>query len=236
MRKKLLVLDVEGTLFESRIRLPGTELSSTIWQAIAAALGPAAEQDEIDTHRKWHAGEYSCYMEWMKDTIRIHKAHGLRRKAFAEIVSNACYNAGVQETLSKVDRQLYEPVLISGGFSELATRVNRDFGFNHSFAACTYFFDAEERLSGFNLLPCDFEGKLHFIRLMLQEYRLGDSDWVFVGDGLNDVKIASAAPLSVGYRPHPALAQVVTYSITNFSDLLGILAESSRVAALHDSA
>src|SRR5688572_13309167 len=69
--QRLLVLDVEGTLFDAGIRLPGTTLASTIWQAIAVALGPVAVEEEVATHHRWSRGEYPSYLAWMKDTIEI---------------------------------------------------------------------------------------------------------------------------------------------------------------------
>ena len=106
---------------------------------------------------------------------------------------------------------------------EVAARAQRDFGIIHAFAACEYFFGPDDRLAGYNLLPCDFSGKIDYIQLMLREYGIGPNDWVFVGDGLNDVPIARAAPISVGYRPHPALREVVTYVIDDFAQLNSLL-------------
>jgi len=60
---KLLVLDVEGTLFRAQVRLPGTTIDSTIWQGIANALGPDAIREEVATHKKWASGGYSSYTE-----------------------------------------------------------------------------------------------------------------------------------------------------------------------------
>jgi phosphoserine phosphatase len=68
----------------------------------------------------------------------------------------------------------------------------------------------------FGRVQCDFEGKIDFIRLMLREYRLGNSDWVFLGDDANDVNVAKLAPLSIGYRPHLDLMNVVTHAMENF--------------------
>jgi hypothetical protein len=54
-------------------------------------------------------------------------------------------------------------------------------------------------------MPCDFEGKIDFINLMLREYGLSPRDWMFVGDGMNDVTIAEKSPLSIGYCAHQKL-------------------------------
>lgn len=224
MSKRLLVFDVEGTLFRTDVRLPGTDLSSTIWQAIAARLGPAAVAEEVGTHQRWKNGGYGdSYVDWMKDTILIHQKFGLSRAVFEEIIAAAEYNEGVPETLRQIDRTRFEPVMITGGFFELASRVNRDFGFSHAFAACTYFFGGDGTLKGFNLLPCDFHGKIDFIKLMLREYGLGPQDWIFIGDGLNDVPIAREAPLSIGFRPHEGLAAVVNHRVTDFREIIKII-------------
>ncbi len=222
---KLLVFDVEGTLFQTKIRLPGTSIDSTIWQAIADALGPGAVSAEVETHGRWHRGEYRSYLDWMKDTIRIHQQYGLTERLFRRLIATAEYNAGVPETLASIDRSKYEMLLISGGFRELAARVQSDFAIRHAFAACEYIFDVGGNLSGFNLLPCDFDGKLDFIRLMLREYGLGANDWVFVGDGANDVPIAKAATVSIAYRGHPELKAVARHSLDSFAQLNALLAE-----------
>jgi phosphoserine phosphatase len=221
--RRLLVLDVEGTLFESGLKLRGTELTSTIWQAIATELGPEAVREEVETHGRWDRGEYSSYVAWMLDTIRIHRRHGLTESVFQELIAAASYNPGIEEAIRNVDREQWIPVLVSGGFRALAARAQADLNILHSFTACDYLFGDDGRIAGFNVLPCDFEGKLDFIRLMLREYRLADSAWAFVGDGANDVPIAMEAPYSIGYRAHPALRMVTTAQIDTFDNLIEVL-------------
>jgi phosphoserine phosphatase len=221
---KLLVFDVEGTLFGINIRLPGTSVDSTIWQSIAHALGPAAVKEEIESHRKWERGEYRNYMAWMEDTIAIHRKYGLRESLFKDLIARAQYNRGVVEALSRVDRKRYEMVLISGGFRELAARAQLDFDIKHAFAACEYLFDDSGELRSYNLLPCDFAGKLDFIELLLREYGLALDQWVFVGDGLNDVPVARGAPQAIGYRPHPELRKVCQQNLDEFQELIAALA------------
>jgi phosphoserine phosphatase len=222
---KLLVLDVEGTLFKTTVRIPDTHFDSTIWQGIAQILGPGAVNEEVETHRRWELGSYRSYLDWMKDTISIHMRWGLTERQFQKLVSSAEYNPHVLDTLSKLDRAEYEPLLISGGFRELAIRAQRDLKIIHAFAACEYLFSKDGRLETYNLLPCDFDSKINFIQLMIHEYDLGPYDWIYVGDGRNDVPVARIAPLSIGYRPHPDLKSVVSRSIDDFRDLLEILSK-----------
>jgi phosphoserine phosphatase len=219
---RLLVLDVEGTLFEPGVLLPGTSLTSSMWQAIASMLGSAAEAEEVATHQKWQSGGYANYMAWMAATIEIHVKHGLTESQFRSVVEASRYNEGVVEAITRIDRDSFTPILVSGGFRALADRAVVDLQIHHSFAACDYIF-RDGRLAGYNLLPSDFTGKIDFVRLMLSEYRLAADEWVFVGDGGNDVPVASAAPASIGYRPHPDLAAVVTNAIDDFSQLSEVL-------------
>ncbi|HEV8721569.1 MAG TPA: HAD family hydrolase [Candidatus Binatia bacterium] len=180
---KLLVVDLEGTIFRTDIRLPGTSISSTIWQGIANALGPEAIKEEVATHERWARKQYRSYIHWMEDTIAIHIKYGLTEEIFDRLISSAEYNDAVPVTLAKLDRTRYEPVIVSGGFRELARRAQSDLSIRHAFCACEYIFGEDSKLKFYNLLPCDFEGKIDFIRLMLREYKLTESDWVFVGDG-----------------------------------------------------
>lgn len=220
---KLLVLDVEGTLFKTKIRLPGTNLDSTIWQSLALALGPEAVKEEIETHDKWKNNEYCSYLDWMKETIAIHCKYKLNRDLFKKIIASAEYNEGALEVISKIDRSKYELVMVSGGFRELTIRAQKDLNIIHSFVACEYIFDDAGALRSYNLLPCDFRGKIDFINLLIREYNIAPADWIFIGDGANDVPIAETAPVSIGINPHRELARVVTWKINSFSELPDIL-------------
>lgn len=224
---RLLVLDVEGTIFRTDARSGGTS-SDSIWRGITRALGPDAIEDEIATHVRWREGHYRGYLDWVKDTISIHQRHGLTEAIFRGLIKCAEYNPGVEQTLRAIDRECYEILLISGGFRELAARVQNDFGVRHAFAACEYIFGQHGLLENYNLLPCDFVGKIEFIRLMLREYRLTSEDWLFVGDGPNDVPIARVAPISVAYSACAELQKVATYCTDFFPDLLNILRENGK--------
>ena len=159
----------------------------------------------------------------MKDTIRLHQQYGLTADLFGQVIEAAEYNPGVVETLRAIDRAQYEIVLISGGFRELARRAQLDIRIHHAFAACEYFFNNAGVLTDFNLLPCDFAGKIDFIRLMLREYQLTPQDWIFVGDGLNDIPVAKAAPVSLAYNGATELSAITTFAIDDFRELAEIL-------------
>jgi phosphoserine phosphatase len=219
---KLLVCDVEGTIFKKAFSLPNLELNSTIWHTLAFLLGEKAIQQEILTHQKWADCEYKNYTEWLLESISIHMENGLTQDIFEKAINSAEYNSGVFDFFNNLDRNIYIPVLISGGFQNLSQRAQIDLKIFHSFTACTYYF-RNGILTGYNLLPSDFNGKVGFLKLVLDEYGLTNDDLIFIGDGKNDIEIAKYAKISFGYDPHPSLQEVVHHVVYDFRDISNYL-------------
>lgn len=229
---KLLICDVEGTIFKAQYRIEGTDFASTMWQPIAQSLGDAAIQAERDTHDKWENGKYKSYREWVIDTIKIHKNFGLNKDTFYGLIDSAEYNNGVVEFFDQLDRDKYIPVLVSGGFQELIRRAQRDLNINHGVGACEYFFhDEDGLLVNYSLNSCDFEGKYDYIKMLFSEYGLNaKEDWVFIGDGKNDIHIAQKSPFSIGINAHPELGKVVHHNVSCFSEIFSILSAREQIA------
>ena len=219
--KKLLVCDVEGTIFKAKYKIEGTDYASTMWQPLANILGEKAIEEERETHTKWENKEYGNYLDWVNATVAIHKEHKLHRDDFYQLIDGAEYIDGVKDFFKNLDRSKYIPVLVSGGFQELVKRAQVELGINYGYGACEYFFnDRTGMLDDHSLTPCDFEGKYNFIKYLFNIYELNPlTDWVFAGDGKNDVHIAKKAPLSFGINAHPELASLVTHNIKDFSKI-----------------
>lgn len=217
---KLLVCDVEGTIFKAKYRIKGTEYASTMWQPLAQRLGEAAIAAEIETHRKWENNEYSNYIEWVEDTVEIHKHHKLHKDTFNSLINEAEYIDGVVDFFNELDRSKYVPVLVSGGFQELVRRAQKELNIKYGYGACEYEFDIDTGyLSSHTMTPCDFEGKYQYVNALFAIYNLNpNKDWVFIGDGKNDIHIANKAPISYGINPHPELAKIVDFKTACFKE------------------
>ena len=61
MGRKLIVCDVEGTIFKAKFQIPGTDYSSTMWQPLAHILGEDAENEERDGNIEWDKKEHGKY-------------------------------------------------------------------------------------------------------------------------------------------------------------------------------
>ncbi len=231
---KLLVCDVEGTIFKAKYKIAGTEFASTMWQPLAQRLGESAIEEEMQTQDKWNNNEYNHYIEWVDETVEIHKRHGLHIDVFNNLIDEAEYNEGVIEFFQKLDRTKYVPVLISGGFQELVRRAQRDLNISYGYGACEYYFDdTSGLLSTHCMTPCDFEGKYNYVSTLFDVYNINPrKDWIFIGDGKNDIHIAKKAPLSFGIGAHKELAAVVMYNVNNFGDIHHQIIEEEEIILL----
>lgn len=219
---KLLVCDVEGTIFKAKYKFDGTDYPSTMWQPIAALLGEAAIEEERKTHQKWDNLEYNNYLEWVKATIEIHRKYSLKKDDFNGLIKKAEYNEGVVEFFNNLNRNEWIPVLISGGFQNLIRRAQNELDIEYGFGACEYFFDDYGYLENYNIQPSDFDGKIHFLNTLINNFKLNrKSDWVFIGDGKNDEAIAKIAPMAFGINAHEKLKAVDgLIEIKSFMDVL----------------
>jgi phosphoserine phosphatase len=231
---KLLVCDVEGTIFKAKFRIEGTDYASTMWQPLALCLGEAALEEEKETHKKWENEEYNNYLDWVNATVDIHKKYKLQAAAFQRLIDEAEYQDGVLEFFEKLDRNKYVPILVSGGFQELANRAKRELGISYGYGACEYNFDQETGcLASHSLTPCDFSGKYNYVDALFHVYDLNpNKDWLFVGDGKNDVHIAKKAPISFGINPHPDLAKIATYNVDSFHEIYKHICDEENIVFL----
>lgn len=225
MTIELLFLDMEGTLFASQDVVVGPNHAhhTSLWTRIFCELGPAALFDNVTMIEKWDGGRYRSYMDWVDDSLLAMRRHGLTRAQFEALVAETPYNPGVQETLEELHGRGIRTAIVSGGFIAQARRAQTDLRIHHAYAATDLFWDSAGELIHWNIFPSDFEGKVDFVRLMMREYRLEVDGCAFVGDGANDVPIASAVGTSVAYNGHPALREAAQHSIGDFAQLLTII-------------
>ena len=226
----IVFFDLEGTLLQKRFDLDKGLVAPSAWQVLAHALGEECLREEEETQRQWNEGKYPGYVEWMRDTIRIHQKYGLTRQTFEAVMNSVQMHAGVPETVEELRRYGVTTAIISGAFKALGDRVQRELKIDHSFCACEYFFDdATGAIDHFNLLPSDVEGKVDFMKLIVKEHGAAAAHCAFVGDGKNDVALAQAVGVSIAFNAQPELQRVCTHLINqergqeDFSEVLRIL-------------
>ncbi len=216
---KLVFFDMEGTIFRKTIHTSYGNTAPSAWSLIAKHLGDKALEEEELTKRKWTHGKYAGYVEWMEDTLRIYQKYGLKRNFFENLTSSINYHKGVIEAFDALQKKGLRTALISGGFKAQADRALRDLKINHAFAACELFWDDEGNLLHWNLLPCDYEGKVDFMKLIMKEHGLKPDECAFVGDGKNDIPLAQVVGLSIAFNGAPELREASSHSIEQAEDM-----------------
>ena len=174
-------------------------------------------KEEHETQEKWTSGKYAGYVEWMEDTIRIHKKYGLTRQFFMNVINSIEYHKGVREVFAELRKRGIRTALVSGGFKANADRAQVDLKIDHSFAACEYFFDDKGHIAHWNFLPSDYEGKVDFMTLIMRQHGLLPEECAFVGDGKNDVFLAKEVGVSIAFNGAEELQRVSTHSINQES-------------------
>jgi len=225
MSIQLLFLDMEGTLLSAQDVVVGPDHAhhTSLWTRIFSELGPAAQVDNIAMIEKWDGGGYRSYMDWVDDSLVAMRKHGLTQHHFESLVHETPYNPGVKETLEQIHARGIRTAIVSGGFIAQARRAQIDLRIHHAYAATDLFWDSNSNLTHWNIYPSDFEGKTDFVRLMMREYRLAEEECAFIGDGANDVPIASSVGTSVAYNGLPSLTAVTGHAIRDFEQLLSII-------------
>lgn len=214
MYPKIVFMDLEGTLLQKAIHLDDGRVAPSAWTLLAERLGPDALREEEATKDRWLKGGYSSYVHWMQDTIRIHKKYGLTFHIFEEVIDSVQEMPGAQDAVSRFHECGAITAIVSGGFKALADRIQRKFKIFHALSGCEYFFDPDTgQLEHWNLLPSDYEGKIHFVKAVMSEHGISKEECAFVGDAQNDVPVAQAVGLSIAFNAQPPLRQVSTHAI-----------------------
>lgn len=214
MYPKLIFMDLEGTLLQKAIHLDDGRVAPSAWTLLAERLGLDALREEEATKDHWLNEGYRSYIEWMQDTIKIHQKYGLTFQVFQEVINSVQEMPGAREAVRRFHERGAVTAIISGGFKALADRVQRNFKIYHSLSGCEYFFHRDTgQLEHWNLLPSDYEGKIHFVKAVMSEYRISKEECAFVGDAQNDVAVAQEVGLSIAFNAQPVLRQVCTYAI-----------------------
>jgi len=213
MAARIVFMDLEGTLVRKAYHLDNGKVAPSAWTLIAEELGPDALREEEETKDKWNSGGYAGYVEWMEDTIQIHKKYGLRRGLFEQVLNSVEVIPGVDAVVAAFRRFGMRTAIISGGFKLLGDRLQRQLKIDHTFIGCEYFFDDDGGIEHWNLLPADGQGKVDFMKLIMNEHKIDVRDAVFVGDGKNDVELARAVGTSIAFNAQSELRAVSTHVI-----------------------
>jgi phosphoserine phosphatase len=228
---KIWFFDMEGTILKKEYSLDNGKVAPSAWTSLAKRLGEECYLEEELTKDKWLRGEYNGYLDWMADTVEIHKKYGLTKGMVDELAKDAELQSGAIELFDWLKQNDAITVLITGGFKALADKVQRILKINHAFSGCEYFYDQSGYVEFTNLLPSDNKGKASFMKQVIDEHGIQPPDCVFVGDGMNDVFLAKEVGTSIAFNAQEQLNRVSTYQINqekgeeNLSSIISLFSD-----------
>jgi phosphoserine phosphatase len=210
---KLVVLDSEGVLFDvgfEELR-PGVAASS--WTLITQSLGEEAMAEEREGSARWGRGEFDSYTDWMTNTFKIHKRHGLTREGFYGSLDNISRMPGAFNTLDTLRSKGYIIAVISGGFQNLLDVYGKALGIDIAFTAAEYMFGRRGNLDRAKMLPCDYQGKASYLNALQRALRIPKERTICVVDGVNDLFMAEQAGISINFNGRRELEEVCSVTV-----------------------
>lgn len=211
---KIVFFDLEGTLLQINSAVNSGIVAPSAWAMIALALGEDCYRAEERSQLKWASGGYPTYIDWMIDTVALHRAYGLNKQMYDSVIEQTSFVPGASRAVEYMRSRGARVAIVTGSLKGFADKAQRHLRADHAFYGCEYFFDPETGLiEHCNLLPSDNEGKAGFMQVLIDEYGLSSQHCAFVGDGRNDVFLARKAGFSVAFNAQHELEEVASVSV-----------------------
>ncbi|HIT75336.1 MAG TPA: phosphoserine phosphatase SerB [Candidatus Avipropionibacterium avicola] len=187
----LLFSDVDSTLIrDETIDLIADEAGCG---AEVAAVTERAMQGELD---------FTASL-----TARVGLLAGLEATALDRVAERYELTAGAAALMARLSEAGHVTGIVSGGFTFLTDRLQRELGITHAFANTLEIVDG--RLTGRVSGPVvDRERKAALLREIAVAEQIPTERTIAVGDGANDAAMVVAAGLGVAFCAKPALAEV----------------------------
>ena len=215
---RLVVMDVDSTLIQGEVI-----------EMLAAHAGCEAEVAEV-TERAMR-GELD-FEESLRARVALLK--GVPASTIHQVYDAIHLNPGARTMVRTLRRLGYRFAIVSGGFSQITSRLATDLGIHYQRANELEIVDGV--LTG-NIVGevVDRAGKARALREFAAELGIPESATVAIGDGANDLDMLSAAGLGVAYNATPVVrSQANTAVNVPYLDtimyLLGISREEIEAA------
>jgi phosphoserine phosphatase len=215
---RLIVMDVDSTLIQGEVI-----------EMLAAHAGCEAQVAEV-TERAMR-GELD-FEQSLRSRVALLK--GVPVSAVHEVYDSISLNPGARTMVRTLRRLGYRFAIVSGGFSQITSRLAADLGIHYQRANELEIVDGV-LTGGIVGEVVDRAGKARALREFAAELGIPQSATVAIGDGANDLDMLSAAGLGVAYNAKPVVrSQAHTAVNVPYLDtimyLLGISREEIEAA------
>ncbi len=173
-----------------------------------AAITESAMRGEID------------FAESLKKRVKL--LAGLEETALHRVVDERLQlNPGAQELINTCKQYGIKTMLVSGGFTFFADKVQAMLDLDYAISNSLEIIDG--KLTGRILGDIvDAQAKADNLLKLRDELGLAISQTIAIGDGANDLKMMAVAGVGVAYHAKPVVQQQATYAL-NFVGLEGVI-------------
>lgn len=215
----MVVFDVDGTLVEH-------EQGLVIWQLLNRHYGTGAVVDG-QRYTAFMAGTLS-YPDWVRLDIEEWMAGGATRLGIESLIRKELRLVPhAVPVLEKLRQRGYVLAVVSGTLDIVIQTLLPTDAFQYVFTNRIWF-GTSGRIEGFEATPYDMEGKAEALRVLSRRTSIPLSQFVFVGDNVNDCSALSAVGRAVAYDPkHPKVRELANHVLPRgrMRDLLDLLPE-----------
>ena len=215
---RMVVFDFDGTITRPLNGL-------TTWEMIWAHLGYPLEEC-AQYHARYRAGDIT-HSEWCNLTLEKFRARNLKRSDLATLAGQLAVLDGFTELIEELAGRGIALHIVSGSIGSMIRDVlgARAAKFS-SIAANELMFGADGSLTDIIETMYDFEGKAHYIKLLVAANECAPTDLLFVGNAGNDSWVAGAGVRTLCVNPtatDPDDRKSWTASIRDMRDMKQIL-------------
>lgn len=135
---------------------------------------------------------------------RVALIKGLSVDDVQKVIARLTLNPGIREFVANCTKKNIPTFMVSGGFTEFASHVQRLVGFADT--RTNVLETANGRLTGRVIGEIvDAQGKKAYLQEICAKLGIKPEETAAVGDGANDIPMLKAAGLAVGFKPKPVL-------------------------------
>jgi HAD superfamily phosphoserine phosphatase-like hydrolase len=215
---KMVVFDFDGTITRP---LNGRTTWEMIWAHLGYTLDECAQY-----HARYRTGALT-HTEWCTLTLEKFRARNLKRSDLASLAGKLTVLDGFAELVDELARRKIALHIVSGSIGSIIRDVLGAHAARFdSIMANEMMFGADGTLTDIVETMYDFEGKAHYIRLLVAARECAPADLLFVGNAGNDRWVAEAGVRTLCVNPtatDPDDRKAWTASVRDMRDMKQIL-------------
>jgi len=216
---KVCFLDIDNTLTRYATR---SGIKKSFYEAVIESFGEEGQLLAKDEYHKFIQGEQS-YEEWLNNFMHGFKKLGLNKSRFEKILRQVKIIEGVPELLGILKENNIKIVLLTAGFAEQGWEFNR-YGVSKVISSSRCRWSPDEELLFWSVGNLEGKGKAHAALEHLSSLGWTKDQAMFIGDGKNDVEIASFVKYSFAVHDAPKeLKEVSTWVVPGLREALQII-------------